>query len=148
MRRVFLRGGFAIIAAIALAACEQNPPSTLAGKANEQGTIIASSQTAGGAVLIDRIGMPSTGWVVIHEVVNGEPVVTGSIGHKFLLAGPHEQVSVPLSRQVQPGESVAAMLHLDTGVVRVFEFANGSVEAHDLPILIEGVPVMTMVPMT
>ncbi|MEO1493095.1 MAG: hypothetical protein AAFV19_13155 [Pseudomonadota bacterium] len=133
--------GLAAMAMTALAGCYQVPQSTKASY--EQGRVTASDQSAGSAVLISTVGMPSTGWVVIHEDKGGQPDTSGSIGHAYVPAGPSENVSVPLDRPGKPGETVYAMLHLDTGVVRVYEFANGGNEPHDLPYLNDGKPVMT-----
>ncbi len=136
---------FAVGAALAalglVAGCYQVPQSTKASY--EKGQISASDQSAGGAVLISTVGMPSTGWIVIHQDAGGKPDVSGSIGHAYVAAGPSENVSVPLDRPGNPGETVYAMLHLDTGVVKVFEFANGAPEAHDLPVKNDGKVIMT-----
>lgn len=133
--------GAALAAMGLLAGCYQVPQSTKASY--EKGQISASDQSAGGAVLISAVGMPSTGWIVIHQDAGGKPDVSGSIGHAYVPAGPSQNVSVPLDRPGKSGETVYAMLHLDTGVVRVYEFANGGNEPHDLPYLNEGKPVMT-----
>lgn len=140
MRMGIIAAGAALLA---LAGCHQTPQSTKAS--NEKGQITANNQAAGGAVTIANVGMPSTGWVVLHAVKDGKPDVSGSIGHLYALAGPSENVVVPLNVAIQPGDQVAAMLHLDTGVVKVFEFANGGNEPHDLPVLRDGKPVMTTI---
>ncbi len=130
-------------ALMGLSACYQNPQSTLA--AGEKGQISVSPQAAGSSVFVDEIGMPSTGWVVVHAVQDGVPDLTGSIGHIQVPAGPTEDITVPLDRPASPGEAVAVMLHLDTGAARVFEFANGAQEKLDMPVLRDGEPVMAMV---
>ncbi len=146
-----MRGGAtiaALLAAIglsaALAGCHQVAQSTAAAK--ETGRITASDQAAGGAVLVDAIGMPTTGWVVVHAVRNGEPDYSGSIGRLYVSAGPSETLSVPLDAPARPGDEVAVMLHIDTGVAQVFEFAKGAQGTkHDEPIIANGGPVMAMV---
>jgi hypothetical protein len=131
------------MALLGLAGCYQVPQSTAASY--EKGTIVASNQSAGGAVTVATVGMPSTGWVVLHAVKDGKPDTSGSIGHLYVPAGPSENVAVPLETAVKPGDQVVAMLHLDTGVTKVFEFANGGNEPHDLPVLKDGKPVMTTI---
>lgn len=126
-----------------LAGCYQVPQSTAAS--NEKGSISAAAQPAGAAVTVAQIGMPSTGWLVVHAVQNGQPDLTGSIGHVYVPPGPSSNVSVPLSSPARPGDQVMAMLHLDTGVAKVFEFANGATEAHDLPVLVENAPVSAVI---
>jgi len=138
-----LVAGLALTAIGMLSACYQVPQSTKASY--EKGQIAASAQSAGGAVVISKVGMPSTGWIVIHQDAGGKPDVSGSIGHKYVPAGPSENVSVPLDRPGKPGETVYAMLHLDTGVVQVYEFANGGNEPHDLPIKNDGGVIMTSI---
>ena len=130
----------AALAMTALAGCYQVPQSTAASY--EKGQITATAQSAGGALVVSSVGMPSTGWIVIHQDAGGAPDVTGSIGHVYVPAGPSSNIAVPLDRPSRAGETVYAMLHLDTGVVRVFEFANGGNEPHDLPVLRDGNPVI------
>ncbi len=138
-----LGAGLAVTAVCMLSACYQVPQSTKASY--EKGQIAASDQSAGGAVLISSVGMPSTGWIVLHQDAGGKPDTSGSIGHAYVVAGPSENVSVPLDRPGKRGETVYAMLHLDTGVVQVYEFANGGNEPHDLPVMRDDKPVMTAI---
>lgn len=128
---------------MALAGCYQVPQSTAASY--EDGTIAASDQPAGGSVTISTVGMPSTGWVVIHEMRNGKPVVPASIGNVYVPAGPSKNVVVALSTPVKAGDQVMAMLHLDTGVPKVYEFGNGGNEVQDKPVIRNGKPVATVV---
>lgn len=121
---------------LALAGCYQVPQSTAASY--EKGSISAENQPAGGSVTVASVGMPSTGWLVVHEMKNGEPVVPASIGHVYVPAGPSKNVVVPLSTNVKSGDQVMAMLHLDTGNVKVYEFGNDAVEVHDKPVLNDG----------
>ena len=125
---------------LGLAGCYQVPQSTAAS--NEKGSISASDQAAGGTITVDQIGMPSTGWVVVHAVHGGEPDFTGSIGHTYVQAGPSANVSVPLDAPLAPGSEAVVMLHLDTGNARVYEFANGGNEQVDGPVFKDGKPVM------
>ena len=128
---------------LALAGCYQVPQSTAASY--EKGSIAAENQPAGDSVTVATVGMPSTGWVVVHRMENGKPVVPASIGHVYVPAGPSENVVVPLSEKVSAGDQVMAMLHLDTGNVRVYEFGNDAVEVHDKPVLKKGKPVSTVI---
>ena len=133
----------ATTALLTLAACYQVPQSTAAS--GETGSISAGAQAAGSSVTVAEIGMPSTGWLVVHAVRDGQPDFSGSIGHAYVPAGPSKNVAVSLSEPQSAGSSVVAMLHLDTGVARVYEFANGSTEPHDLPVMKDGKPVMTTI---
>lgn len=128
---------------MATAGCYQVPQSTAASY--EKGTISAQDQAASSSVTVESVGMPSTGWLVIHAMQDGKPVVPASIGHTYVSAGPSKNVVVPLSASVKAGDKVMAMLHLDTGNVKVYEFGNGSVEVHDKPVLRDGKPVTTII---
>ncbi|MEM1300733.1 MAG: hypothetical protein AAGH68_15785 [Pseudomonadota bacterium] len=126
--------------AIGLAGCYQVPQSTAASY--EKGSLSVVDQAAGGAITVAQVGMPSTGWVVVHAVRGGEPDFTGSIGHLYVPAGPSSNVSVPLDAPLASGSEAVVMLHLDTGNAKVFEFANGGNEKVDGPVLKDGKPVM------
>ncbi|MEM9063647.1 MAG: hypothetical protein AAGD13_24580 [Pseudomonadota bacterium] len=130
-------------ATLALAACYQVPQSTAASY--EKGTIAASAQAAGSSIVVDSVGMPSTGWVVVHEMDGDAPVVPASIGNVYVPAGPSSAVRVPLSKSIASGQRVMAMLHLDTGVAKVYEFGNDAVEQHDKPVLRDGKPVAVVI---
>ena len=127
----------------ALAGCYQVPQSTAASY--EDGSISANDQAAGGSVTVANIGMPSTGWLVIHAMENGKPVVPASIGNVYVPAGPSKNVVVALSAPVKPGDQVMAMLHLDTGVAKIYEFGNGGNEVQDKPVLRDGKPVAAVI---
>ena len=131
--------------ATAVAGCYQTPQSTAAS--NIKPAVSAKAQAAGGSVTVDSIAMPSTGWLVIHAVRDGKMDTSGSIGQVYVPAGPSGPHVVALSESVAAGGQVVAMLHLDTGVAKIYEFANGSVEAHDLPVIVDGKPVMAPIQM-
>lgn len=143
MKKSALLLGPALGAAFLVSACYQVPQSTAASY--EKGTIRADDQAAGSSIVVAEIGMPSNGWVVVHAVKDGAPVLTGSIGHAYVSAGPSSGVRISVDPALSAGDQANIMLHLDTGNARVFEFANGSVEKQDGPVLIDGAPVMTTV---
>ena len=134
---------FGLLSFATLAGCYQVPQSTAASY--EDGSISASDQTASDSVTVAKIGMPSTGWLVLHAMKNGKPVVPASIGHVYVAAGPTSNVVVPLTSEVKPGDQVMAMLHLDTGNAKVYEFGNDGNEVHDKPVLRDGKPVAVIV---
>lgn len=125
---------------LSLTGCYQVPQSTAAS--DEKGMISANDQAAGGTITVAKIGMPSTGWLVVHAVRDDAPDFTGSIGHVYVPAGPSSNVSVPLDQPLAPGSEAVVMLHLDTGNAKVYEFANGGNEQVDGPVLRDGKPVM------
>ena len=133
----------AAVLALLVQGCSQVPQSTAAS--NIKPGIWANAQAAGGAVVVDKIAMPTNGWIVIHAVRDGKLDVSGSIGHVYVPAGPSGPHTVPLSEPVAAGNQVVAMLHLDTGIAKVYEFANGSVEPHDLPVIVGEKPVVASI---
>ena len=141
------KSAFSVVAATALLAlvqgCSQVPQSTAAS--NIKPGIWAKAQAAGGAVVVDKIAMPTNGWIVIHAVRDGKMDVSGSIGHLYVPAGPSGPHTVPLSEQVAAGGQVVAMLHLDTGNAKVYEFANGSIQPQDLPVIVGEKPVVASI---
>lgn len=139
MKTRMIGASLGCIGLMALSACYQVPQSTAASY--EEGQISASDQAAGTSITVAAIGMPSTGWLVVHEMQNGKPVTPASIGNVYVPAGPSTNVVVPLSAPVKSGDQVMAMLHLDTGVAKVFEYGNGAVEEHDKPVIRDGKPV-------
>ena len=141
--KVILRTTALLTGILALSACYQVPQSTAASY--EKGSIAAGDQSAGGAVTVASVGLPSNGWVVVHAVRDGQPDFSGSIGHVYVPAGPSKNVSVPLDAPARPGDEVVVMLHLDTGTAKVYEFANGAVEKLDVPVKRDGKPVMTRI---
>lgn len=138
-----LNATIALLATFALGACHQVPQSTAAS--GEAGQIRASNQPASGTLRVDSIGMPSTGWLVLHAMQDGNPDLSGSIGHAYVPAGPSSDVAVAVTTAVAPGDQIMAMLHLDTGNAKVFEFGNGAVQPQDLPVMRDGKPVAAVV---
>ena len=136
--RVTRRGAAGLVGALALwgaaAADEVAEPS-----------ISASPQPAGPSVTIDQVVSYRDGWLVIHAVRDGKPVVPGSIGHAPIRAGVNRDVTVMLSEPTAPGTKVLAMLHVDTGRIGSYEFGPGSTDV-DRPVVLDGKPVVAPVP--
>ena len=77
MKNKLLSGLVASAALFSLSACYQVPQSTAASY--EDGTIGASDQPAGSTLVVETVGMPSTGWVVVHAVEGMPTVSTTSV---------------------------------------------------------------------
>ena len=101
----------------------------------------ATAQPAGNSVTIAEADIPEDGFLVIHAMKDGKPVVPGSIGHVAIKAGKNSDVTVPLTMMAEPGTQVLAMLHQDTGTKGVYEFGPGSTNV-DLPVMKDGKPVV------
>ncbi len=92
------------------------------------------------AVVVKSVTAAADGWVVIHAMKDGKPVVPASIGHTYVKAGTTENVYVPLTGPYE-GDKVIAMLHVDDGKMGVYEFGISGV-ANDKPVIVDGKPVV------
>lgn len=72
------------------------------------------------AVKIDK-----DGYVVIHAVENGEPVISASIGHTAVPAGDSQNVSVEIEGGAMEGTDYVAMIHYETNDNDTYDFAEG-----------------------
>jgi hypothetical protein len=93
------------------------------------------------AVVVESVTAAADGWVVIHAIKDGKPVVPASIGHTYVKAGMTENVYVPLTGEYD-GDKVIAMLHVDDGELGVYEFGPGSV-SNDKPVVVDGGPLVS-----
>ncbi len=93
-------------------------------------------QAAGPSVLIEAVGLPRAGWVVVHEMIGSH--IGNALGAARRDAGVHSLVSVELLRNTATTSPYAVILYEDDGD-REFELRT------DLPILAaEGDPLIAM----
>lgn len=92
------------------------------------------------AVVIKSVTAEKDGWIAIHALKDGKPVVPGSIGHVYVKAGTTNNVYVPLMDDFE-GDTVLAMLHVDDGEMGVYEFGADNTE-NDKPVVMDGKPVV------
>ena len=96
--------------------------------------IVVTEQRPGSTANISLAVLGGDGYVVVHEMMNGE--LGASIGASALLPkGESESVVVSLSKSLEVGKKYSAMLHLDDGD-KVFDLAK------DAPAMLYGKPVM------
>lgn len=76
-------------------------------------TISMKTQTAAMSVLVDRVALNTSGWIVVHEVEGGH--VLNALGAKRLDAGEHAGVLIELLRATEPGRAYAIILYSDNG---------------------------------
>jgi hypothetical protein len=117
--------------AIPLAFATQAPAQSMA-----QGIMIAE-QMAGTTVTVESVTLENDGFLVIHAMKDGKPVVPGSLGFVALKAGTHKDVKVELSEAIANGEAVLAMLHTDDGMMGEYKFPDG-----DAPVMMDGKPLV------
>lgn len=79
----------------------------------------------GDTVTIPSVLIDKPGFVVIHEVLDGAPVVPASIGHAYLEAGTSENVEITADYPLSDGADYIAMLHYDTDGDGVYSFGEG-----------------------
>ena len=91
-------------------------------------------KTDGNMVTIPSVLIDKPGFVVIHAVSNGAPVVPASIGNTFVDAGTTENVMIEADYPLKDGEDFIAMLHYDTDGDGVYSFGEGMTDV-DTPAL-------------
>jgi uncharacterized surface protein with fasciclin (FAS1) repeats len=89
----------------------------------------------GTLVVVPELFVTENGWVVIHRDDAGSPGAV--IGYTFVEAGPHYDVIVNLTEDLDGDTVLWAMLHIDAGEAEVYEFPGA-----DTPVQLEGETVM------
>lgn len=79
----------------------------------------------GNSVVFPSVKIDKDGYVVIHAVENGEPVIPASIGHTAVSAGDSENVSVEIEGGAMEGTDYVAMIHYETNDNGTYDFAEG-----------------------
>lgn len=78
-----------------------------------------------GAVVFPSVKIDKDGYVVIHAVENGEPVIPASIGHTAVSAGESENVAVEVEGGAMEGTDYVAMIHYETNDNGTYDFGEG-----------------------
>ncbi|MBX2998285.1 MAG: hypothetical protein KF893_07195 [Caldilineaceae bacterium] len=86
-------------------------------------------------VVVPELFVTEDGWVVIHRDDAGSPGAV--IGYTFVEAGPHYDVIVNLTEDLEGDTVLWAMLHIDAGEAGVYEFPGV-----DAPVQLNGEIVM------
>lgn len=97
----------------------------------------------------DNITFPSVmidkdGWLVIHEVKDGAPVIPASIGATFVPAGTSQNVSVEIDGKVMKGTDYLVMLHYETNGNGTYDFGTSDTSNDGPAMKADGTPYMTM----
>lgn len=135
------RLALAILPALALAACAAERAKMEGAAAPTPAVAVADQPVADDTVTITSVVMAKDGFVVIHEIIDGQVQAPQSIGHAPVKAGTSANVAVPLDQPVAPGSRLLAMLHDDTGTIGVYEFGPGATD-NDKPVMVDGKPVV------
>lgn len=94
---------------------EQNGASDQSG-ANVDGSaeVVVRGQSAGRTVTVEHVALSQTGWIAVHEVIDGEG--TGNVlGAARRDAGEYDNVTVNLLRATDSGKEYAIVLYSDNG---------------------------------
>jgi hypothetical protein len=82
--------------------------------APEAAAVSAGDQTPGKSVRLSRVDLPEQGYVVVHADVNNAPgPVLGQ--SELLYPGEYADLTIPLSRQAQAGETLYILLYAHEG---------------------------------
>lgn len=85
---------------------------------------VAGATIDGDAVEFPSVLIDQDGYVVIHAVEDGAPVLPGSIGHTAVAAGTTEDVSVPVEGGAMEGTDYVAMIHYETNDNDTYDFSE------------------------
>jgi hypothetical protein len=70
------------------------------------------------SIIVDSVYALENGWVVLHRTSEeGDLIPDSVVGIAAVSAGSSEGLVIELTESVEDGEVLAAMLHVDTGVV-------------------------------
>lgn len=97
-----------------------------AATAQELDVSTAGSRIEGNSVIFSSVMIDQDGYIVVHAVENGSPVVPGSLGSTAVAAGQNADVAVPV-QGLAAGDYVA-MLHHETNGNQTYDFGEGSTD--------------------
>ena len=102
--------------------------------------ITVEEQPSGDTLAVDSVTIAEDGWLVVHAMKDGKPVVPASLGHIAVKAGTTTDIVVPLTTPTQSGDQIMLMLHVDQGTKGTYEFPGA-----DAPVMQDGQPVVTTI---
>ncbi len=101
----------------------------------------AGVKVEGKTATFAKVSSDKGGYLVLHEVKDGAPVVPGSIGHVALKPGHNESVTVETDVELAADGAYMAMLHDETNGNDTYDFGDGATDV-DTPTMMEGKPVV------
>ncbi|HEV7291863.1 MAG TPA: hypothetical protein VGN79_06040 [Devosia sp.] len=81
-----------------------------------------------GAFVFPAVKIDQDGYVVIHAVEDGQPVLPTSIGHTAVPAGDSEDVRVEVEGGAMEGTEYVAMIHYETNDNDTYDFGEGNTD--------------------
>lgn len=98
----------------------------------------------GATVTIPSVLIDKPGFVVLHAVLDGNPVVPASIGHAYVEAGETMNVEITADYALAEGEDYIAMLHYDTDEDGEYSFGEGMTDVDTPALNAEDAPYVKM----
>ena len=101
-------------------------------------SVTVNDQAVDGSVTVESVVAEQDGFIVIHRAnADGSgPLAPSSIGHAPVSAGENSDVAVTLDESVSEGDTLFAMLHVDSNNNGVYEFGPGSTDV-DTPVSVD-----------
>ncbi|WP_341211367.1 hypothetical protein [uncultured Limimaricola sp.] len=94
-------------------------------------------------VTFPRIAARQDGYIVLHAVADGAPVVPESLGHAMIMAGENTDVMVTIPEALAAGTELMAMLHVESNGNGVYDFGPDMTDV-DTPVMVNDAPVTAM----
>lgn len=91
----------------------------------------------GATATFSNVVAKSGGYLVIHTILDGAPVVPASIGHVPVKAGDNADLAVKIGYDFVAGETYFAMLHEETNGNATYDFGEGMTDV-DTPVMNDG----------
>ncbi len=105
-------------------------------------SVDARDQPAGSSLIVAHVVAAQDGWITVHaNTINNQP--GEQLGHSAVRRGDNYNVRVLLNPVPQVGDKVWPMLHIDAGVIGVYEFPGP-----DAPVILNGNIVMQQITLT
>jgi hypothetical protein len=77
------------------------------------------------AIVFPSVKIDQDGYVVVHAVEDGAPVLPGSLGHTAVPEGDSENVSVEIEGGAMADTDYVAMIHYETNDNDTYDFGEG-----------------------
>lgn len=123
----------AALAPLAGAAIAQDAPTPM--------LVVDGATYKGDTLTIPEVALDKPGYLVVHDSLDGAPVVPDSIVHVPLEGGEAKLVAVPVAG-LESGKEYFVMLHYETNGNTSYDFGPGSTDV-DTPVMTaEGTPLM------
>lgn len=101
----------------------------------------AGVKVEGKTATFAKVSSDKGGYLVLHDVKDGAPVVPGSIGHVAIPAGESMDVAVTADMDLAADGQYMVMLHDETNGNDTYDFGEGSTDV-DTPTMADGKPVV------